>query len=368
MRACGMEDVVSLFWRETAVPASVAGCAVPSVSYGDRVFLVGPENRLVVTAVQAILDGTHSAWNPIFFSGPSGTGKTHLARGLIAAWQCSRPRRMKAVYVGASDFARELSEAIEAESTDDLRARYRYAALAIFDEVAHLRGKPAAQNELVYTIDALVAGGNRVVLTSVSMPWEVADVAAALRSRMTSGLVVPITEPASQTRKALLRHFADLQQVDITDGAIDLLASNCPANPAVLKGIIAQLGALAQFDGQSIDETVVGQWLRQQKTNHLASFRHITAETGRYFSLRASDLRGQSRRRLIATARGIAIYLVRELTNCSLKQIGEYFGRRDHTTVLHSYLKTKSALDCDPETRKAVAAIAQRIQAPLPEQ
>jgi len=366
MRACGMEDVVSLFRPETAVPASMAGCAVPSVSYCDRVFLLGPENRLVVTAVQAILDGTHPAWNPIFFCGPSGTGKTHLARGLIAAWQCSRPRRLRAVYAAASDFARELSEAIEAESTDELRVRYRSAALAIFDEVANLRGKPAAQNELVYTIDTLVACGNRVVLTSASTPWELAELAPALRSRMTCGLVAPIAEPAPQTRKALLRQFADLQQVEITHAAIELLASNAPSNPAVLKGIIAQLGALAQFDGQGIDEAIVSQWLRRQKSSQLASLRNITAETGRYFSLRAADLRGQSRRRVISAARGIAIYLVRELTNSSFKQIGEYFGQRDHTTVLHSYLKTKSALDSDPETRKAVAAIAQRIQAPLP--
>jgi chromosomal replication initiator protein len=368
MRACVTESVLALFSAEPAATPYQAAGSRAAASVDPAVFLVGPENRLVIPVVQAVLDGTHPAWNPIFICGPSGSGKTHLAQAIAAAWRSTHPRRSKALYVAASDFARQLAEAIEAESVDDLRNCYRTASLAIFDEVGHLCGKVAAQYELVYTIDTLLAGGNRVVLTAAAAPWELPELMPALRSRMAAGLVVPLAGPRPATRKALLRHFADLQRADITEGALNLLADNCPTNPATLKGVIAQVRAGTELECRPIDEPAVSDWLRQRGTDLQTSLRQITSETCRYFSLRLADLRGQSRRRLIAVARGIAIYLVRELTNCSLKQIGQYFGRRDHTTVLHSYLKTKSAVNSDPETRKAVAAIRQRLQAPSTEQ
>lgn len=362
MHACRMEDVVALFSPGAASTARQASTALAATPSDSPVFLVGPENTLVVAAVQAILEGAHPVWNPIFIYGPSGSGKSHLAQAITAAWRRTRPKRLKAIYITASEFAQQLSEAIEAESVDDLRNYYRSASLAVFDDVGQLRGKLAAQYELVYTIDALAACGSRVVLTAAVSPSEANYLAPALLARMTAGLVVPLAVPAAATRKALVRHFAELQQVDITEVAVNLLADNCPANPAALRGVIAQLYARTKLDCRTIDEAAVLKWLRQRGKDARPSLQQVTSETCRYFSLRVADLRGQSRRRLIASARGIAIYLVRELTNCSLKQIGHYFGRRDHTTVLHSYLKTKSAVKSDANTRSAVAAIRQRLE------
>lgn len=325
-------------------------------------FLAGPENQLIGAAMSVLLDEPAPRYNPLVISGPSGTGKTHLARGLAAKRLLSNAEGgERVVFVTGSDFARLLHDAIEAGATASFRERFRGASLLILDDLTQLATKRVAQQELIHTIDAVIGGGGQIVITSRNMPSRIVGLAAGLTSRLVAGLSVTLAPPAANARLALIERFASLRRIALPHPAARTLADGLDATAPELSGAISELQMQAQLDGAMIDTNRVRRFIADRRLRLRPKMKTIASLAAKRFSLRVGDLRGSSRRRAVVEARGVAVHLARQLTGKSLEEIGRYFGGRDHTTILHSLETTESRLRTDPSIRRAAAEIRRLI-------
>jgi chromosomal replication initiator protein len=289
--------------------------------------------------------------------GPSGTGKSHIVRGIAAEWK-SGSRRRRVVCTTAVDFARELTDAIETQAVDEFRAKYRKASLLVFEDLGMLAtrksGKLSAQEELVHTLDALVSHEGWVIVTASSAPCELPGILPALQSRLAAGLTVPLVPPGPDARAAILRQLAEFRKVDLPPSAVRSLADGIRGTAPDLAGALAQLELPIRLEGGQIDDEMVEEYLGGRHEKERPTLHDIALATARHFSLKLSDLRSPVRRRALVTARGVAVYLARRFTDESLKRIGGYFGGRDHTTVMNSCRKTETLLESDPAVREAI--------------
>jgi len=323
-------------------------------------FLAGPENRLVEVAVRSVLDGPiGGGYNPLLIYGHSGTGKSHIARGLDTQWRANYPR-LKCIYTTAVDFARELTDALDSQGMDEVRAKYRTAALLVFEDLAWLAGRTAAQEELVCTLDILLASNKQVVVTASCPPGQLPGIRPSLQSRLVAGLTVPLALPSSGARLAILRQLSRLRRVKLAESVARTLADGLAGTVPELLGALVQLEMAARLDGGRIDAEAVRCYLARRHTDGRPPLRQIAAATARHFSLKLSELRSRSQRRAVVTARGVAMYLARQFTGNSLQQIGRYFGDRDHSTVMHGCRKTETLLSTDPAIRQAVRQLQQK--------
>lgn len=333
-----------------------------------REYIGSDENRLVKTAVESVLDG-QSRYCPLVLHGPTGTGKTMLALGLAERWKEKHPTNPAIVTCGA-DFARSYAIAVDTDDISELRKRYRKIALFVLDDLHELHRKPAAQDELLHTLDALRDRGATVVLTHRHSPDFDEKLSAGLRSRLAAGLSVPLLVPGGPARRLLLERLAELHSVVLPDSALDLLASNpfVRSNDQLtvpqLNSAVVQLGHVARTKEQAITLDVVKSLLSAEATTRRPTLRAITEKVCKHFSISAPELRGPSRRRNVVRARGVAMYLAWNLTGKSLGQVGTYYGKRDHTTVLHACRKTESLQQSDSAIAQAIDHLSQQLHGP----
>lgn len=333
----------------------------PKPGGGLRPFLVGPENRLVATAIRSILDGRVAEYNPIVLYGPTGVGKSHLARGSAANWRGKSPTR-RVVITSARHFAREFSDAMETQAVDDFRLRYRRARLLVFEDLDGLGRHGAVQEELVNTFDTLLAAGRQILATASTAPAALPGILPALQSRLTGGLAVALCPPSLATRVAALCRLAKLSGVKLTQPVARVLCEGLSATMSELEGALNQLAERARLNGGTIGMDAARRYLAARPAATPPGLREIASATARCFSLKLSELRSPSRRRAVVTARGVAMYLARQLAGESLEQIGQYFSGRDHSTVMHSCRKTEALLKTDPAIREAVQRLQKRWQ------
>ena len=323
-----------------------------------RSFVAGSENSLLDVAVGSLLVGRPSQFNPVVLVGPPGVGKTHVARGLARQWK-RRGRPGTVVVTSGAEFARELAGAIESCSVAQMRVRYRTAALLVVDDIAALAKKTAAQQELLFTLDELDRCGGTTVVTSRVGLHEIPRLAPALSSRLSAGLVVTLSPPRPETRQALLVQLARARGIALSDSAARVLAKGLTADvPELLKALVEM------SRGKSgIDTTLARQYLQQRSRRKPPDVTVVVASTAKHFSLKTSELKSASRNRSVVMARGIAMYLAREMTGQSLKKIGYRLGRRDHTTVLYNCRKVEKLIRTDPATRQAIDKLKQLLEA-----
>jgi chromosomal replication initiator protein len=355
-------------------------------------FIGGAENRLASVTVESLLTERPSRFNPLMIVGPTGTGKTHLARGLAECWSAHHGESAVSVqFFTASDFAAELQAAIAAEKRSEFQNRIRSASLLVIDNLTQLQSRRSAQLDLIYSLDCVIDCGGQVVVTSSTSPERIAGLATDLRSRLAAGLTLPLVLPGAAARLALIERMAELRSIPITPSAARALA-DCPgaAAPELLGALLdldmhsrltldadsdesergkisgraLAFGAAAQAPQlveRTIDARAVRQFLAVRRSKLQPSLRSIARQAAKYFGLRVAELLSPSRRRAVVHARGIAMYLGRQLSSKSLEQLGKHFGGRDHTTVLHSYRLIESRLRSDPATRRAVADIRKSL-------
>ncbi|MCH8922000.1 MAG: ATP-binding protein [Planctomycetes bacterium] len=328
------------------------------------VFFAGKENRLAAVAVHSIFAQRNCSFNPLVLCGPSGIGKTHLIRALLRHWKQAR-KRSRVVYQTGIEFARQYADAIETQSLDEVRRRNHRADLFALDDLGQLLNKPRVQEELVRTLDAVIGLGGQALVTLSDDPARMPKIMPSLRSRLRGGLIVPLAKPGSQTRRTILHWLAAERKIDLSADAAGLLAEWINGTVATLSGALMALHAGGAED-ELIDAARCQKYLRRITKKQLPTLRAIATATARRFSLKLTDLRGPRRMRTIATARGVAMYLSRRLTDNSLQQVGEYFGRRDHTTVLHNFRKTQRLLQTDGSIRLAVEELSTSLTEPTP--
>jgi chromosomal replication initiator protein len=326
-------------------------------------FLAGPENRLVEVLVQSVLEEEPNGYNPIVLYGPSGTGKSHLALGVAAVWKARNRRRVECV--AAVDFARELADAIEMQALEEFRSKYRQASLLVFEDIGRLihraSEKLSAQEEFIHTLDELIDRGCWVIVTSAKAPGEMTGVLPALQSRLMAGLTVPLAPPEANTRLAIINRLAESRKIDLREPIAQTLAEGLSGTVPELMGALTQLEVPARRDGGHISLKNVRLLLARHGSERKSSIHAIALAAARHFGLKLSELRSPSRQRAVVLARDVAVYLARNIVKCSFEQIGQYFGGRDHTTVMHSWHKMDKLIKTEPAMRHEMKELKQEI-------
>ena len=328
-------------------------------------YIGGSENLLVPAAIEAIFVQPPK-YNPVVFFGPVGTGKSLLVQLITLRWKQDNKGTRTLLTTGA-DLARDYANAIETDSLADLRARYRRASILVIDDLHEIGDKMGAQNELVRTLDRMLTSQQRVVVTLPQSPVEMAVLLPALASRLAGGLTVPLRPPGPDARRLILRSLVASRGFSLPQRVVDLVASdalNDALKPATVPRLLQTLVRLEDYslDGDlMLDEHQLRQFLQPPRDTDERQLHSITKRVSKYFRLRATELKGKTRQQRVVRARGVAMFLARQLTASSLEHVGRHFGNRDHTTVLHACRKTESLLETDPAIRQAVTDLTNEL-------
>ncbi len=323
-------------------------------------FIVGPENRLVEAAIGSLSAGQPGAYNPLVFFGPAGTGKSHLARGVAQLWKTEFGRSV--YYTTGDDFFRDLNDAQDTQTVEEFRRRCRLVDLFVLEHLERLAERQGAQEELLGTIDSLLAAGNQLLITVSVAPQELSALLPSLGARLVGGLVVPLLLPGVEARAEILRTVAQVRRVEVPQGVVRILAEGLRVSALELQGVVKHFETAERVEGRAIDCDMAREYVRRHRDQRPPEMRRIAALAARHFSLRVAELRSPSRRQGVVKARGVAMHLARLLTYESLENIGQYFGGRDHTTVLHACRKIEQSLTTDPTIHEAVRTLGQQLQ------
>ncbi len=344
-------SVTSLGSRGTKQPhrADAAPRAVPD-------FLFGPENALLDVSIRPLVRSGECAYRPLVLVGPSGVGKSHLAAGVAAV--CSPDA--STIQISAADFARQTTETTDPVTAAEHHRALHSARMLIFENLQHLVKKDAAQRALVSLIDSLVQQQATVVITSNSSPAKLPNMSPALVDRLSAGLLVSLSPPSPAVRRAMVRHIADREQLDISARAADRLAAAPLVSWNELRGALLEL-RFATGVTAAIRLTDVKRYLAEQPETGAPAIRDIALAVAKRFGVRLSDLRGPTRRRGVVEARNITAFLARKGTSLSLQRIGNYLGGRDHTTILHGIRQAERRMAEDPARRQLVENLMESI-------
>lgn len=327
----------------------------------DR-FIVGNSNKFAHAAAVAVAEKPGRTYNPLFIYGSSGLGKTHL---LLAIGHAIHEKTAGAsiAYIKGDEFTNQLIRAIKDGSTEDFHNKYRSVDLFLVDDIQFIAGKQATQEEFFHTFNNIYEAGRQIVITSDRPPIEMSLLDDRLRTRFEGGLMADIQPPDMETRMAITRNKAAQLGLIISDEAVAYIAENITANIRQIEGVIKRLTAYREILNDTIDTESVKRAIKDviRIGTFIPAPGYIIKATAEYYSLSEDELRGQNRSKNVAAARQISMYLIRTLTNMSLKDIGAQFEDRNHTTVLSSIRKVETLLKTDPETAAVVRDITSNI-------
>src|SRR3989339_840513 len=328
--------------------------------YTFDTFVVGNGNRFAHAASLAVAEAPATAYNPLFLYGGVGLGKTHLMQAIGHSVIKTNPRS-KILYITCEMFTNELIASIQEGKMQEFRNKYRNIDLLMVDDIQFLAGKERTQEEFFHTFNTLHSANKQIIVSSDRPPKEIPTLEDRLRSRFEWGLIADIQSPDFETRIAILRKKAELVDLTVPDEVTQFIASKIDTNIRELEGALIRVVAFASLSNTDISISLVEQVLKDLvspvKTKTSISADSIKKATAEYYSVKIDDMSAKIRTKEIATARQVAMFLCRELTEGSLPKIGEEFGGRDHTTVLHAYEKIKNALKIDKDITEAVKNI-----------
>ena len=325
-------------------------------------FVVGESNKMAYAAARAVADGV-GHYNPLFIYGDSGLGKTHLIYAIAHQIRTTRPSA-KIIYIKGDDFINEFIELVRAGRGSEFRAKYRDADLLLVDDVQFVAGKEQVQNEFFHTFNTLYEAGRQIVLTSDRPPSDMHLLDDRLRTRFEWGLLVDVQPPDFETRLAIVKNKAAQWGTVIDDDIARYIAENVTANVRQLEGTVNKILAYKDLLGSEADEATVTRAMQDilKKSNeYIPTPDNILDYISKYYGIEKEIICGQQRVKDAVAARQIAMYLMRNLTNLPLKEIGEEFGGRNHATVLSSIRKVEELLKSDPEIAATVRDITSNI-------
>ncbi len=321
--------------------------------YTFETFVEGKSNQLGKAATMQVATNPGRAYNPLLLYGGTGLGKTHL---MHAAGNLMRERNpdFKVLYLRSEQFVGSMIEALRAKSMDAFKRRFRSVDALLIDDIQFFAGKDTTQEEFFHTFNALFESKQQIILTCDRYPKEVDKLEPRLKSRLGWGLSVAIEPPDFETRAAILLAKAHEKGVDVSENVAMLLAKRIRSNVRDLEGALNTLAARANFYGKAITPDFAEETLRDLLATHaqaitIGNIQKITAE---YFNVRLQDLLSKRRVRSLARPRQVAMTLAKELTEHSLPEIGEAFGGRDHTTVMHACKTIRKLIETDPRMRQ----------------
>ena len=303
-------------------------------------FVVGNSNRFATAAAQAVANDPGNVYNPLFIYGNSGLGKTHLMHAIGNAILKANPAA-KIRYVTSETFTNEIINAIQNHTVKDFQEKYRTIDCLIIDDIQFLENKERTQEEFFHTFNALKEANKQIVISSDRNPQSMDKLEERLRSRFASGLTVDIQPPDLETRIAIIRKKAEIENIDMPNEVIQTVATSIDNNIRMIEGAFNRIVAYASIMHLPIDMKVTETVLRDfaTRTRQNITIEKIITHICKYYNLQTEDLIGKKRPKNIALPRQIAMYLCRKMTDASLPKIGLSFGGRDHTTVIHAYEK-----------------------------
>lgn len=327
----------------------------------DR-FVIGNSNKFAHAAAVAVAENPGTAFNPLFIYGNSGLGKTHL---LLAIGQKihERDAAAKIVYVKGDEFMNQMVQSIKENTQAEFRNKFRYVDLLLVDDIQFIAGKIGVQEEFFHTFNTLYEAGKQIVITSDRPPMEMVKLEDRLRTRFEGGLMADIQPPDFETRIAIIRNKASQLGLVLSDEVVLYIAEEIKSNIRQIEGVVKRLTAYNSILDNSIDLSAAKRAIKDiiRVGAYIPTPDVIIEESARYYSLDPEDLRGQRRTKNTALARQIAMYLTRSLTNLSLKDIGEQFDDRNHSTVLSSIRKIEDLLEKDPIINNTIRDITSNI-------
>lgn len=331
----------------------------PDPQYTFANFVVGASNQFAHAAAVAVAEQPGKQYIPLFLYSPPGLGKTHLLHA-IGNHILARDPQARVAYLSAEKFVNELIESLPAKRMPQFRKKYRESFdVLLIDDIHFIAGKTASEEEFFHTFNELRQTRRQIVLTSDRPPKEIERLEERIRTRFEWGLIADITPPEIETRIAILRTKAEKDDIYLPDDVATFLASYIKGNVRELEGILVRLQAQASLTGAEITLEMAKQELRTAIPEESAHFtvEAIQGAVVKHFQIKVADLRANSRTRQVVIPRQIGMFLVRKYTGIGLKEIGAYFGGRDHATVVHACKKIESDVESDPKTRQDVEAI-----------
>jgi chromosomal replication initiator protein len=311
-------------------------------------FVVGDSNRFAHAACLAVAQSPAKSYNPLFVYGKVGLGKTHLMQA-IGRYIKQQNSKIKVLYISSEKFTNEMIDSIRDDRTVAFRDKYRSVDVLLIDDIQFLAGKERTQEEFFHTFNTLYESNKQIVITSDRPPKDITTLEERLISRFEWGLTTDIKAPDYETRIAILRKKAQAENLSVPAEVINFIADKIPSNIRQLEGALTKLVAFSTFTKKELSVSLSRDVLKDiiPLENKKISIEQIQKAVTDYYVIKINSLLSKKRTKDIVLARQVAIYLSRELTDLSLTSIGEAFGRRDHTTIIHSYNKIKDKIKKD---------------------
>jgi chromosomal replication initiator protein len=349
--------------RADPVPRNAVAEARLNPKYVFESFVIGSSNRFAHAAAAAVAESPGKSYNPLMIYGDSGLGKTHLLHA-IGHYVCSLYPSQRVRYVSSEEFTNDFINAIRDDRAPRFQRRYRDVEVLLIDDIQFLEGKIQTQEEFFHTFNTLHNANKQIVMTSDRPPKRLATLEDRLRNRFEWGLITDVQPPDLETRIAILRKKAVAEGSTAPSDVLEFIASKIQTNIRELEGALIRVTAFASINRQAVDLTlaeIVLKDLIPEGGEPEITAGAIIAQTAAYFGLPIDELCGTSRSRVLVTARQIAMYLCRELTDLSLPKIGQHFGR-DHTTVMYADRKIRTLMAERPSVYNQVRELTNRIK------
>jgi chromosomal replication initiator protein len=354
---------------QTAAPApQAAGAArqadpMLNTKYTFESFVVGPSNRFAQAASLAVAESPAKAYNPLFIYGPTGLGKTHLMQAIGQEIYARNPSA-KVMYLTSENFTNQLINAIKTGTTLKFREKYRTVDCLLIDDIHFIAGKEATMEEFFHTFNTLYDAHKQIVVSSDKPPKDINNLEERLVTRFEWGLVTDIQPPDFETRTAILRSKAEREGLHIPDEVTSFIADRIRSNIRELEGALIRVVAYSKLVGKEVDQAVAYEVLKDLilETKKRITVDLIQRKVAEYFDIRPSEMTAKRRSQNVVYPRHVAMYLCREMTGLSFPEIGDQFGGKDHTTVLHACDKIKKDLKKDQKTRSVVDKLILEIQ------
>ena len=332
--------------------------AMLNPKYTFDTFVIGKGNQMAHAAALVVAEEPGSIYNPLFFYGGVGLGKTHLMHAIGHQMLAINPKA-KVKYVSSETFANDFINSIKNKTSEEFRQEYRKVDLLLVDDIQFFADKEATQEEFFHTFENLYNDNKQIVLTSDRLPNEIPKLQERLVSRFAWGLSVDITPPDLETRTAILRKKAQAENLEIPDDTLSYIAGQIDSNIRELEGALVRVQAFATMNSADITTSIAADALKSLKgtSNAQLTISKIQDEVAKFYHIQVKDLKGKKRVKAIVVPRQIAMYLAREMTESSLPKIGAEFGGKDHTTVIHAHEKISQLMKNDSSIQQEIAEI-----------
>lgn len=359
------QNIPSLYADKKTVAARYKTDIYLNPKYTFESFVVGPSNRFAHAASTAVAESPARAYNPLFIYGGVGLGKTHLMQA-VGDFILGKNAHSKLSYTTSERFTNQLINAIQTRTTMRFREKYRNVDILLIDDIQFIAGKESTQEEFFHTFNTLYDAHKQIVISSDRAPKDIRGLEERLISRFAWGLVTDIQPPDLETRIAILRKKAEREIVKVPDEVTFFIAEKIRSNIRELEGALIRVVAYSLLTNNSISisvaEEVLKDAIKEDAFAKTVTIDKIQKTVTEKFNIKISDIKKRGRSKAIAYPRHLAMYLSRELTSHSLSEIGEYFGGRDHTTVLHAHEKIKNQLKDNKKLNELLTALINNIK------